>query len=516
MGRKLDILLGRTSRQTSKLKTFLGLTVSRLAVLRNHRQVRRDQARGDVVQLLQLGHVDRALLRVEHVIKEQNMLDVFVMIEHYCHLLTERAPLLDRKECPEELREAISSLVFAASRCAELPELDKARGIFSSRYGKELVSAAVELRNNCCVDPKVALVQTLRTSSGVVQSHLILLLLDLLQMIQKLSTRQPSLEIRHRVIKEIAAEIGIKLEFSESSETAEGNSMVSPPTHLNLEQLESDDNPAFRSHQKYDDVASAAQAAFESAAFAAAAARAAVELCRSESQEKGSADESKAGSQKRSDINGSESVEIENSADSKNFEKIHHDQNSGSDSDEGMKAKQDDLLHKERIRERFEMQLQRSSSSISDVSDEDNAGSSEQHSAVFRGKNILFDESDNEEEKDRGLGTNLPYASHEELSPAGRIGYVVQAQRQFDASLDDSKPGKHQIYYRRNETRNSEMNNNSLHEETHKVGSRSGTESNYSMYNNAEKTYLDSSGTMRPLNLSSGKKPISVRTRRGL
>ncbi|XP_065011814.1 uncharacterized protein LOC135640902 isoform X2 [Musa acuminata AAA Group] len=489
MGRKLDILLGRTSRQTSKLKTFLGLTVSRLAVLRNHRQVRRDQARGDVVQLLQLGHVDRALLRVEHVIKEQNMLDVFVMIEHYCHLLTERAPLLDRKECPEELREAISSLVFAASRCAELPELDKARGIFSSRYGKELVSAAVELRNNCCVDPK---------------------------MIQKLSTRQPSLEIRHRVIKEIAAEIGIKLEFSESSETAEGNSMVSPPTHLNLEQLESDDNPAFRSHQKYDDVASAAQAAFESAAFAAAAARAAVELCRSESQEKGSADESKAGSQKRSDINGSESVEIENSADSKNFEKIHHDQNSGSDSDEGMKAKQDDLLHKERIRERFEMQLQRSSSSISDASDEDNAGSSEQHSAGFRGKNILFDESDNEEEKDRGLGTNLPYASHEELSPAGRIGYVVQAQRQFDASLDDSKPGKHQIYYRRNETRNSEMNNNSLHEETHKVGSRSGTESNYSTYNNAEKTYLDSSSTMRPLNLSSGKKPISVRTRRGL
>ncbi|CAL9764076.1 unnamed protein product [Musa acuminata subsp. burmannicoides] len=489
MGRTLDILLGRTSRQTSKLKTFLGLTVSRLAVLRNHRQVRRDQARGDVVQLLQLGHVDRALLRVEHVIKEQNMLDVFLMIEHYCHLLTERAPLLDLKECPEELREAISSLVFAASRCAELPELDKARGIFSSRYGKELVSAAVELRNNCCVDPK---------------------------MIQKLSTRQPSLEIRHRVIKEIAAEIGIKLEFSESSETAEGNSMVSPPTHLNLEQLESDDNPAFRSHQKYDDVASAAQAAFESAAFAAAAARAAVELCRSESQEKGSADESKAGSQKRSDINGSESVEIKNSADSKNFEKIHHDQNSGSDSDEGMKAKQDDLLHKERIRERFEMQLQRSSFSISDASDEDNAGSSEQHSAVFRGKNILFDESDNEEEKDRGLGTNLPYASHEELVPAGRISYVVQAQRQFDASLDDSKPGKHQIYYRRNETRNSEMNNNSLHEETHKVGSRSGTESNYSTYNNAEKTYLDSSGTVRPMNLSSGKKPISVRTRRGL
>ena len=64
MGRKLDALLGRKSRQMSKLKTLLGLTVSRLAVLRNRRQVRCNQARTDVAQLLQLGHVDHALLRV--------------------------------------------------------------------------------------------------------------------------------------------------------------------------------------------------------------------------------------------------------------------------------------------------------------------------------------------------------------------------------------------------------------------------------------------------------------------
>ncbi|RRT54590.1 hypothetical protein BHE74_00015656 [Ensete ventricosum] len=124
MGRKLDILLGRTSRQTSKLKSFLGLTVSRLAVLRNRRQVRRDQARGDVVQLLQLGHVDRALLRVRNQtpVPSPPFFDCLVIV-HCCR----------PRECPEELREAISSLVFAASRCAELPELDKARDIFSSR-----------------------------------------------------------------------------------------------------------------------------------------------------------------------------------------------------------------------------------------------------------------------------------------------------------------------------------------------------------------------------------------------
>ncbi|KAJ8475939.1 hypothetical protein OPV22_019666 [Ensete ventricosum] len=332
MGKKLDVLLGRKSRQMSKLKTLLGLTLSRLAVLRNRRQVRCNQARTDVAQLLQLGQVDRALLRVEHVIREQNMVDVFVMSEHYCRLLIERSVLLDHKECQEELREAISSLCFAASRCVELPELDKARGIFSSRYGKELVSAAVELRNNCRVNPK---------------------------MIQKLSTRQPSLEIRQRVTKEIAAETGINLlEFhdpysSSSSEVAGGD----PPVNLVQEQqLESDENLSMRTPRKYEDVASAAKDAFEAAAFAAAAARAAVELCRSESQGRGSDPDDESGGRSRTE----EVVEepkaaagVENSG----------DQIRSSDSEEEIEAGQHDLLGEDGFKEKYVKQFRRPPSS---------------------------------------------------------------------------------------------------------------------------------------------------------
>jgi len=36
-------------------------------------------------------------LQVEHVIKEQNMLDVFVMIESYCNLLIERINLIEQE-----------------------------------------------------------------------------------------------------------------------------------------------------------------------------------------------------------------------------------------------------------------------------------------------------------------------------------------------------------------------------------------------------------------------------------
>ncbi|RVX06442.1 hypothetical protein CK203_023533 [Vitis vinifera] len=93
MGKKLDYLLGR-SFKISKLKTLVNLAISRLAVLKNQRQV-------------------------EYVIKEQNMLDVFLMIEAYCHLLIERITLFQNKfsvivfdlklkswECPDELKEA--------------------------------------------------------------------------------------------------------------------------------------------------------------------------------------------------------------------------------------------------------------------------------------------------------------------------------------------------------------------------------------------------------------------------
>ncbi|KAF5749920.1 putative Regulator of Vps4 activity in the MVB pathway protein [Tripterygium wilfordii] len=84
----MDALLGRDSR-ASKFKSLAKLTISRIAVLRNQHRARFSYARSDVVELLRLGRQQSALLRVEHVIKEQNTLDVFVLIEKYCQLLLE-------------------------------------------------------------------------------------------------------------------------------------------------------------------------------------------------------------------------------------------------------------------------------------------------------------------------------------------------------------------------------------------------------------------------------------------
>lgn len=62
------------------------------------------------------------------------------------------------RECPLDLKEAISSVCFAAPRCADLPELLQVQMLFAGKYGKEFVAAATELMPECGVNRQVTLV----------------------------------------------------------------------------------------------------------------------------------------------------------------------------------------------------------------------------------------------------------------------------------------------------------------------------------------------------------------------
>ena len=57
--------------------------------------------------------------------------------------------------CPDELREATSGMLYAASRCGDFPELQEIRAVLTSHFGKEFAARAIELRNNCGVNHAV-------------------------------------------------------------------------------------------------------------------------------------------------------------------------------------------------------------------------------------------------------------------------------------------------------------------------------------------------------------------------
>ena len=59
------------------------------------------------------------------------------------------------RDLPQDINEALSSLIFAGARCGDLPELQRLRGYFVKRYGLEFASASVELLPGSAVNKQV-------------------------------------------------------------------------------------------------------------------------------------------------------------------------------------------------------------------------------------------------------------------------------------------------------------------------------------------------------------------------
>ncbi|XP_042508768.1 uncharacterized protein LOC122084529 isoform X2 [Macadamia integrifolia] len=123
------------------------------------------------------------------------------IIELFCELVAVRLPIIAKqRECPADQKEGISSLIFAAPRCSDIPELPQLRNIFEKKYGKEFVTAATDLRPNCGVN---------RT------------------LIEKLSVRTPTGEVKLKLMKEIAKEYHIEWDMTQSEKE-----LLKPPEEL--------------------------------------------------------------------------------------------------------------------------------------------------------------------------------------------------------------------------------------------------------------------------------------------
>lgn len=174
-----------------KCKTCLSLAISRIKLLQNKRDLQLKHMRKEIAQFLQTGQEPIAQIRVEHVIREQNIWAAYEILELFCEFVLARVPIIEsQRECPVELREAIASIIFAAPRCSDLPDLLQLKNLFAVKYGKEFVSAISELRPD----------------SGVNRS-----------IIEKLSVSAPPGELKLKVMKEIAQEHGLNWDSSSTA-----------------------------------------------------------------------------------------------------------------------------------------------------------------------------------------------------------------------------------------------------------------------------------------------------------
>ncbi|KAI3455416.1 hypothetical protein Pfo_012079 [Paulownia fortunei] len=123
----------------SKCKSDIKLTRTRIEMIRKKRNAMQKYLRNDVADLLKNGLDIDAYGRAEGLLVELNRSNCYEFIEQYCeHILKHLSAMNKQRECPEECREAASSLMFAAARFADLPELRELRTLFSDRYGSSL------------------------------------------------------------------------------------------------------------------------------------------------------------------------------------------------------------------------------------------------------------------------------------------------------------------------------------------------------------------------------------------
>ncbi|KAF6176314.1 hypothetical protein GIB67_011103 [Kingdonia uniflora] len=133
----LDGLLGRGF--SSKCKASIKLTKTRIDVIRRKRNSMQKFLKKDIADLLSNGLEINAYGRAEGLIIELNLSSCYDSVEQFCGCIPRHLSVMQKqRECPEECKEAVSSLMFAAARFADLPELRDLRQIFTDRYGNSL------------------------------------------------------------------------------------------------------------------------------------------------------------------------------------------------------------------------------------------------------------------------------------------------------------------------------------------------------------------------------------------
>lgn len=128
----------------SKLKTNLRLTVNRLKLLERKKTELTQKARKEIADYLANGKPERAKIRVEHIIREDYLVEAMELVEMYCDLLLARFGLLQQmKVLDEGLAEAVSSLIWASPRLqADVAELKIVADQLTLKYGKPYSQAA--------------------------------------------------------------------------------------------------------------------------------------------------------------------------------------------------------------------------------------------------------------------------------------------------------------------------------------------------------------------------------------
>ncbi|KAJ1429078.1 Vacuolar protein sorting-associated protein Ist1 [Sesbania bispinosa] len=111
----------------------------RLEIVQKRRTAVQKFLKSDIAELLRRGLDYDAYNRAEGLLFEQNMLSCYELIAKFVGCISDHVlDLTKQKDCPDECKEAVPSLMYAAARIGDLPELRELRTLFTEKFGNSL------------------------------------------------------------------------------------------------------------------------------------------------------------------------------------------------------------------------------------------------------------------------------------------------------------------------------------------------------------------------------------------
>ncbi|KAJ9455620.1 IST1-like protein [Diplonema papillatum] len=126
-----------------KLKASLKMAVTRMRMQQNKRQNGIKVQRAEIAKLVREEKFESARIKVEQVIRDEYYIEAIDLIMLLCDLLSSRfALILESTTCPADLKEALSTVVWACPRTDGCNELQDIRKQITLKYGKQWTEIA--------------------------------------------------------------------------------------------------------------------------------------------------------------------------------------------------------------------------------------------------------------------------------------------------------------------------------------------------------------------------------------
>lgn len=152
----------------------LKMAVSRIQIASNKKSALLKQSMREIAVMLAEDppKEEKAKIRAEALIRDDNLIEAYEILQLQCELLHERIKLLEySKECPGDLISVISSVMWASQR-VDIPELVLIRKQFRAKYGKKFDEAAMMNHGKVLNDRIVSKLSIEPPAAYLVQTYL--------------------------------------------------------------------------------------------------------------------------------------------------------------------------------------------------------------------------------------------------------------------------------------------------------------------------------------------------------